>query len=193
MYDHVLGEVIERQLARVVLRVGGVGYDLKVPTSTAQRLEVGTTAQLFTILHVVDGVPTLLGFATRFERDLSRRLMSVSGVGPAISLALLSAYTPGQIVDALIAGDHRFLTRVKGIGAKTAERLCLELRDHAAKLDLGEPREAVTLVPQSREDAVAALVTLGYTEKEARAKLARFADARPEASTEELVKSVLRS
>lgn len=194
MYDHIRGEVCELQPARVVLDAGGVGFELKVPVSTSASLQTGQQAKLFTILHVVDGNPTLLGFLDRQERDLARRLLTVSGVGPAMSLAILSTYTPVQIVQAIIEGDAARLKCVKGVGNKTAERLCLELRDHVAKLDLAGmmPSDGPVLIPQSREDAVFALVTLGYSERDARAKVGKAADQDQDADTAGLIKRVLR-
>ena len=176
MYDHLLGEIVDKKPARVVLRAGGVGYELEVPTSTASALQVGAEQKVYTILHVVDSVPTLLGFAQRGDRDLARRLLNVSGVGKAMSLAILSTYEPQEVVGAILRGDHAALQRVKGVGAKTAERLCLELRDHVAKLDLGAAAAAETTpLPDAAEDAIAGLLTLGYTDKEARKKVpARF-------------------
>jgi Holliday junction DNA helicase RuvA len=199
MYDHFAGEIVEVHPARVVLRAGGVGYELKVPTSTSASLRVGGQATLHTILHVVDGVPLLLGFAKQAERELARRLLGVQGVGPSMCLALLSTMSPHEIGRAVTGGDAAALKRVKGVGAKTAERLCLELREVVAKLgylgaagDAGSTDvEPVVLIP-ARQDAVAALLTLGFTEKEARKKVEAAAEAAPEASTEDLIRSVLR-
>ncbi|MHC5064202.1 MAG: Holliday junction branch migration protein RuvA [Planctomycetota bacterium] len=194
MYDHIRGEVCESQPARVVLRAGGVGFELKVPVSTSTALAAGTEAELFTILHVVDGNPTMLGFQNRVERELARRLLTVSGVGPSMTLAILSSYSPSQVAEAILSGDAGTLKSVKGVGSKTAERLCLELRDHVAKLELIEG--AVTadpiLQPQSREDAVNALITLGYSEKDAREKVKKAVERDPEAGTESIIKLVLR-
>ncbi|MCA8977807.1 MAG: Holliday junction branch migration protein RuvA [Planctomycetes bacterium] len=195
MYDHLLGEIIDKHASRVVIRCGGVGYDCRVSLSTSAQLAQGQTHQLFTILHVVDGNPSLLAFATPTERELARRVLSVSGVGPAIALALLSVYAPGELAATIAAGDAAALKRVKGVGTKTAERICLELRDAMHKLDLGvTPGEPPTALPsQSADDAVAALVTLGYSEKDARAKVDRARRSTvPDASTEILVKAVLQ-
>ena len=152
------------------------------------------TAELYTILHVVDGAPTLLGFADRRERDLARRLMTVSGVGPAVTLAVLSTYSPGQIARAILDGEAAAFKRVKGVGARIAERLCLELRDEMARSELagdlapadGDP----VVLPRSSEDAVAALITLGYSAKDARARVEKA--LQPGADTEQLVRAVLR-
>jgi len=193
VYDHLVGEVTDKHAARVVLRAGGVGYEVDVPTSTASGLQVGQTAKLFTVLHVLDGTPSLIGFAERSERDLARRLLSVSGVGKAMSLAILSTYPPAEFAAAVLRDDHVALKQVKGVGAKTAERLCLELRDHVDKLDLGVVQTpAAELIPASAEDAIAALITLGYSPKEARDKVSKACRLAPEAVTEDLIKAVLR-
>ncbi|MCA8955642.1 MAG: Holliday junction branch migration protein RuvA [Planctomycetes bacterium] len=194
MYDHILGEVTEARPARVVLRAAGVGYELQVPTGVSSALAAGTSACLFTILNVTDGHPTLLGFTHRSDRELARMLLSVSGVGPAMCLALLSAFPAEHLVQALATGNHGTLKQVKGVGTKTAERLCLELRDKVAKLDVGgiPVGPATVLMPPSSEDAVAALITLGVSEKDARKKVLGHHQHNPEATTEELIKAVLR-
>ena len=194
MYDHLCGEIIQVNPTRVVIRAGGVGYALKVPVTTSNGLTAGQETLLYTILHVVDGQPALLAFLDRAERDLARKMMSVSGVGPSTALAILSMYSARMVVEALRDSNHQLLQRAKGIGAKTAERLCLELKDHARKLDVGAPEErTVSVLPQASEDAVAALMTLGYAEKEARKKVLRRCEQDPDASTEELIKQVLQS
>src|SRR5262245_5074136 len=197
MYDHLLGDVVEKSASRAVVRCGGVGYEVRVSLTSGAELQLGATCQVFTILHVVDGMPSLLGFATRAERELARRLMSVSGVGPAIALALLSVYPPSDLASAIAGGDTAALRSVKGVGQKTAERLCLELRDAMHKLDLAPAEVGGTGRPsQSSDDAISALVTLGYSEKDARDKVARIR-RRPDAAavaadTESLVKAVLQ-
>lgn len=196
MYDHLHGEVLEKLGSRAVLRVHDVGYELKVSLSTASQLHVGRTSTLFTILHVVDGTPSLLGFASRSERELARKLLATSGVGPSTALAILSHYSAAEVVRAIASSDVATLKRVKGIGQKTAERLCLELRDAVQKLDIAPLDAQATGKPIAvDEDAVLALLTLGYSEKEAREKLAKAREKRRElaaAATEELVKAVLQ-
>jgi len=195
MYDHLVGEVVEKMGSRAVLRTGGVGYELKVSLTTAAALQAGAQATLFTILHVVDGTPSLLGFATRSERELARRLLMTSGVGPNIALSVLSVYSPAEVAALISTNDALALQRVKGVGRKTAQRLCLELRDVVQKLNLGQPTDGerdVLLPQQSNEDAVAALLTLGFSDREARTKLDKVRSHDPEAATEEMVRAVLR-
>ena len=193
MYERLIGQVVETHPARAVVCTGGIGYELKVSVPTSSSLRVGQDCQLFTILHVVDGNPTLLGFASKTERDLARRLLSVSGVGPAMTLAILSTYSPEEVARAIVRGEATVLQRVKGVGTKTAERLCLELRDAVAKMDLAtDEGVGPSLLPQTADDAIAALLTLGYSEKEANKKVRSAHGARPDSDTEELIKSVLR-
>jgi Holliday junction DNA helicase RuvA len=193
MYDHIEGLVVDAQPARAVLRAHGVGYELKVPLPTSRDLRPGSTATLFTVLHVVDGTPTLLGFATRPERDLARKLMTVAGVGPTVCLAVLSTFSPEQVVGAILAADAHSLRRVRGVGPKLADRMCLELREPMARFELrptAEPK--VTLLPRTTEDAIAGLVVLGYGEKEARAKVGKVMAEGRGASTEEIMRAVLQ-
>lgn len=194
MYDHIAGEVTEVQPARVVVRAGGVGYELKVPVSTSERLRAGSTEVLRTILHVQDGMPTLLGFARDEERSLARLLLSVSGVGPSMALGILSTFAPAEVAAAIASDDAATLKRVKGVGAKTAERICLELRDKVSRLELGGGATAPASAPLSDAagDAVMALVTLGYSEKDASGRVGKALAKAPDSSTEDLIKVVLR-
>ncbi len=195
MYDHLHGEIVEKHASTAVVRCAGVGYLVRVSLSTSAELRIGETQQVYTILHVVDGTPSLLGFSTTAERELARRILGVSGVGPSIALALLSVYAPRELAGTIAQNDAAALKRVKGVGQKTAERLCLELREVMDKLDLGvAATEPTTVLPsQSAEDAVAALVTLGYAEKDARNKVQRVrGKSVDEVDTETLVKTVLQ-
>jgi len=196
MYDHLVGEIIEKLPSRAVVRCGGVGFECRISLTTATQLQVGKTQQVFTILHVVDGQPSLLAFATQAERDLARRLLSVSSVGPSIAMALLSVLTPLELAAAIARSDAAALRRVKGVGQKIAERLCLELRDTMHKLELADSGTVPKTLPaQSSDDVIAALVTLGYSEKDARDKVERVhrrPDTAPTMDTETLVKAVLQ-
>ena len=111
-----------------------------------------------------------------------------------MSLAILSTYTVEQVARAIVGDEHKLLRSVKGVGTKTAERLCLELRDKVAKLSLAgiEFTPTVVLMPRSCQDAITALVTLGYSEKEASKKVQHFNETEPQATTEDLIRMVLR-
>lgn len=195
MYDHLIGTIVEKAASRAVVRCGGVGYECRVSLSTATNLRVGSEQQVFTLLHVVDSVPSLLGFASRAERELARRVLGVSGVGPTIALALLSVYTPHELAAAIARDDAAALRKVKGVGQKTSERICLELRDAMQKLDLdggSAPLPGSAAPRQNTDDAVAALVTLGFAEKDAKDKVEKALRGGVAADTEALVVAVLR-
>lgn len=197
MYDHLLGEIVEKHASRAVVRCAGVGYEVRVSLTSASELVVGQTQKLFTILNVVDGTPSLLGFSSQAERELARRLLAVTNVGPAIALALLSVHAPRDLAARIAADDAAALKAVKGVGQKTAERICLELREVVGKLDLGAPLgDAAPARPPAGEaddDAIAALVTLGFKENDARAKVDKARKKHGGAAdTESIVKAVLQ-
>ena len=197
MYDHLLGEIVEKHASRAVVRCAGIGFEVRVSLTSASELVVGQTQKLFTILNVVDGTPSLLGFSSQAERELARRLLAVTNVGPAIALALLSVHAPRDLAARIAADDAAALKAVKGVGQKTAERICLELREVVGKLDLGAPLgdAAATAANEAGadDDAIAALVTLGFKENDARAKVEKARKKHgPDADTESIVKAVLQ-
>lgn len=195
MYDHLIGLVVDKHASRAVVRCGGVGYECRISLHTAGELHIGKEHQLFTLLHVVDSVPSLLAFSTRAEREIARKVLSVSGVGPTIALALLSVYSPHDLAAAIATGDSPALKRVKGVGQKTSERICLELRDAMHKLQLeveAGPSASRQAPSRIADDAIAALVTLGYSEKDARDKVEKARRSVTGDDTEALVKFVLQ-
>lgn len=195
MYDHLLGEIVEKHASRVVVRCAGVGYDVRISLNSAADLTVGQTQKVFTVLNVVDGMPSMLGFSTQAERELARRLLAVTNVGPAIALALLSVYSPADLAARIAADDAPSLKAVKGVGQKTAERICLELREVVTKLDLGMPtvQGGKPTIGAADDDAIAALVTLGFKENDARNKVDKARSKQGvEADTETIVKTVLQ-
>ena len=197
MYDHLLGEIVEKHASRAVVRCAGVGYEVRVSLTSASELVVGQTQKLFTILNVVDGTPSLLGFSSQAERELARRLLAVTNVGPAIALALLSVHAPRDLAGRIAADDAAALKAVKGVGQKTAERICLELREVVGKLDLGAPLDDAAQQPAAQtgadNDAIAALVTLGFKESDARGKVEKARKRHgADADTESIVKAVLQ-
>jgi Holliday junction DNA helicase RuvA len=155
------GQVVDRAADRVVLAVGGVGYDVLVPTSVASRLPAnGRTTRLHTRMVVRDDAMMLYGFSTTEERELFDLLTGVTGVGPKVGLAFLSALSPGALRRAVVSGDAAALTIVPGVGRKVAQRVVLDLRDR-----LGGAGETVVEGPLA--DVREALVSLGLSAPEA--------------------------
>jgi holliday junction DNA helicase RuvA len=172
MIAHVEGKVVEKLGDRVVVAVGGTGYDLLVPAQTLAKLPpVGREARLFTRLQIRDEAMVLYGFGSADERSLFDHLISVSGVGPKVALAILSVLTPDALRRAVTSGDVAALTLVPGVGKKVAGRVILDLKDRigaggagATSGPLAEVREALLalgLTAQEARDALGALVPNG--------------------------------
>lgn len=162
MISFLEGEVVEKGVTRVVLAVGGVGYDVSVPTSVLSRLPgVGRTARVHTRMVVRDDSMTLYGFSTTDERELFDLLTGVTGVGPKVGLSFLSAMSADALRRAVIAGDADALTIVPGVGKKVAQRVVVDLRDRLGG-EAGLPSEGGPIV-----DVRDALVSLGLTPQEA--------------------------
>lgn len=173
-----------------MVEAGGFGFAVLVPHSTAERLPpLGAEASLKLHLVVREDEWKLFGFATEEERRLFRSCLGVSGVGPATALALLSGMSPRNLTAAVVGGDVAALTRIKGVGKKTAERLVVELRDGLADA-LGAPSGSGGL-EGPLADAAAALVALGLEPSEVASRLRRIADG-ASLTTPELVRRALR-
>jgi Holliday junction DNA helicase RuvA len=161
MISFLEGEVIEKGVNRVVLAVNGVGYDVLVPTSVASKLPVaGRSTRVHTRMVVRDDAMVLYGFASPGERELFDLLTGVTGVGPKVALAFLSAMTPDALRRAVVGGDAQALTVVPGVGKKVAQRVVLDLRDR-----LGGDGEMIVEGPLA--DARDALIALGLSPGEA--------------------------
>lgn len=196
MYEFLEGEVAARSPARLVLAVGGVGYDLAV--SLRDTFPATGRVRVWTHQVVREDAQLLFGFQSREGRDLFRLLLTVRGVGPGMALAILSALSREELIEAILAGEAARLTRVKGVGRKTAEQVLLDLGDKAARLrqDLlagGAPPPAATRAQTNIADAAAALVSIGFSEKDARKQVERAAERTDPANLEALVRAALQS
>ena len=131
MYHHIRGTLVEKRASHAVIEAGGVGYLIKIPFSTWERLPaVGAeNIVLFTHFSVSENNQTLYGFATETEREVFEGLTKISGIGPATAIAALSGAGAEQIIAAVVRADIGFLKKIKGIGPKTAQRIILEMRD----------------------------------------------------------------
>lgn len=187
MYAYIHGIVDEVLPDRAVIEASGVGYELNCSGMTARRLAAGETAKLYTHLHLADGVMALYGFYDTNERDMFRRLLSVTRVGPKLALSVLSVLTPSDVATAVVTENAAAFDRVPGMGRKTAQRVLLELREHVRSEQMvqGAPDDA----PDMRAEAVAALVSLGYDGLAAGKAVAAVEKAN---SVEELLTAALR-
>lgn len=165
MIGALTGRIVDKQPERLLVDVQGVGYQLHVPLSTFYELgEPGSTVTLRVHTHVREEALALFGFATALELQVFERLISISGVGPRLALAVLSGIEPPDLVRAVMQGDVSRLTRIPGVGKKTAERIGLELKDRLPSgLGAGEDGEAPAAAGGAdRGDVVSALLNLGY-------------------------------
>ncbi|MCC7486571.1 MAG: Holliday junction branch migration protein RuvA [Burkholderiales bacterium] len=165
MIGRIAGRLLEKHPPQIVVDVNGVGYEVDVPMSTFYNLPAtGAEVALYTHLAVREDAHQLYGFATESERHAFRQLLKISGVGARTALAVLSGLSVADLRDAVAGQDGGRLTRIPGIGRKTAERLLLELRD---KLDASAAAQPAVPGAARTSDVTNALLALGYNEKEA--------------------------
>ncbi|OIQ81743.1 holliday junction ATP-dependent DNA helicase RuvA [mine drainage metagenome] len=172
MIGRLHGTLLDKTPPQLLVDCGGVGYEVDVPMSTLYKLPaLGQPVTLLTHLAVREDAHQLYGFATAAEREAFRALIRITGVGARIALALLSGLSVDELAQAVTAQDSARLTRVPGIGKKTAERLLLELRGKLGA-DLGASGGAAAVAGHG--DVLAALLALGYSEREASAAVAKL-------------------
>ena len=161
MYAYISGIVDDLLPDRAILEAGGVGYELFCSAMTLKRLRAGQKERLYTHLHLSEGVMALYGFYDMDEKDMFRRLLSVTRVGPKLALSVLSVLSPSDVAGAIVTSNAAAFDRVPGMGRKTAQRVLLELKERVGTSEmLGG--EANIDAPDIRAEAIAALVSLGY-------------------------------
>jgi Holliday junction DNA helicase RuvA len=196
MIGHLRGTLVEKTPSRLIVDVGGVGYEVLVPLSTFYALgEAGAPVTLRTHTHVREDVLALYGFITKLEQDLFERLIAINGVGPKLALAVLSGIEPGELIRAVRQQDVARLTAIPGVGKKTAERIGLELKDRLpVSLQAVDPAPAAsTPEDQLRDDLLSALINLGYQRGAAEKAVEKVLKERPAERFEDALKAVLRA
>ena len=167
MIAQLQGRILRKDAQSVVVDVGGVGYQVTIPVSTFYQLgEPGADVTLLTHTHVREDALALFGFLSAVEQTLFERLIAVAGVGPRLAISILSGIETPELVGALRSSDVARLTRIPGVGKKTAERLVVELKDKMTGLEGAEPAPEAP-VGGPFEDLVSALLHLGYSRHEA--------------------------
>ncbi len=194
MIYSVRGRLIVLERDFVVVESGGVGFKCFVSLNTVSRLQQDKEVMLYTYMSVKEDAMDLFGFYSTEEADCFKLLISVSGVGPKMAIALLSEFNPDRLLLAIASGDAKSLTAASGVGNKLAQRIVLELKDKVGSLTVntaGEDIKAVSAVgiTSNTKEAVSALVSLGFTQSEAAIAVGHF-DA--SLSTEELIKNALK-
>jgi Holliday junction DNA helicase RuvA len=196
MIGQLRGVILEKKPPQLVLDVNGVGYEIDASMQTFYRLpDVGKEIVLYTHFVVREDAHHLYGFFDREERALFRTLLKVNGVGPRLSLTILSSVDASEFARCVVNNDTASLTRVPGIGKKTADRLIIEMRDKVSGLDTSLPMSQ-PLTPESAsrrqvtQDAVSALIALGYKPPEASKAVSKVDDGNM--SSEDIIRHALR-
>ena len=192
MISFLVGVIEEKNENQLIMDVNGVGYDVCVSSNTLSSLPLaGETVKIYTYLAVREDGVYLYGFSSKEERELFYKLITVSGVGPKLAISILSGLSLSDLILAIIQEDSKLLSKIKGLGKKTAERICLELKD---KLDKNQSLDVPKFDTNYNEDAVQmatdTLISLGINKNEAY-MLAR-ANAQNDASAEEIISKALR-
>lgn len=204
MISYIKGELTEVHGDWIVLETQNIGYEIRVPMSLIDRLpSIGSFVKIYTYLHVKEDMLALFGFFSREEVELFQMILGVSGIGPKGALGLLSAITPENLRFAILSGDVKTIQKAPGIGNKTAQRLIIELKDKLKIEDLLEPTDSQVEVisesksknneewKQARNDAVQALMALGYSNTEAM-KAVRKVGVDASMDTEAILKAALK-
>jgi Holliday junction DNA helicase RuvA len=192
MITQLKGRLVEKNPTHIVLDCNGVGYLLHISLHTYEQLPSEELLTVFTHLSIKEDAHTLYGFVTKVEREIFRLLISVSGVGPSIARTMLSSMTSEEIQQAIASGNVALIQSVKGIGAKTAQRLILDLKDKILKT---YELEELPLLQHNtnKEEALSALEVLGFARKISEKVLDKILKAEPDLSLEILIKKALKS
>lgn len=193
MYDYIDGKLAFKCPTYVVVEAGGVGYHINISLNTYSALPQTERCKIYTWLHVKEDAHTLYGFADEGERRLFLHLISVSGIGPTTCRMMLSSITPVEIQNAIIQADVALIQRIKGIGAKSAQRIVLELQDKLKK----EGADSLISVPQHntiKDEALSALIMLGFGKQAAEKALDNAVkNATQDLTVEQMIKIALKN
>ena len=193
MITQLQGKLVEKNPTNVVIDCHGVGYFVNISLNTYAALPEGEAIKLYTYLQIKEDAHTLYGFLTKAEREVFTLLISVSGVGAGTARTMLSSLTAAQVRNAIVNGEVATIQSVKGIGAKTAQRVVLDLKDKMLKLqDFADA--PISAVSTHKEEALAALEVLGFMRKQAEKVVDKIVQVAPEAlSVEDIIKQALKS
>jgi len=190
MIAQLQGKLVEKNATNLVIDCNGVGYDAKISLNTYSTIGSEEFTKVYTQFIVREDAQLLYGFATKEEREMFNLLISVSGIGPNTAMIMLSSLVPTEIADAIQVEDVRTIQSIKGIGAKTAQRVIIDLKDKVLKFSFGE--EILPVGHNTNKfDALTALVSLGFDKKNAEKALEKIIQSGNE-TVEELIKGALK-
>jgi len=192
MITHIKGRLVEKNPTEVVIDCNGVGYLVHISLHTFSLLPDVEALQLYTHLQVKEDSHTLFGFSEKSERAIFRLLISVSGIGASTARTMLSSLHPNQIKEAIATNDVATIQSIKGIGAKTAQRLIIDLKDKILKVyDIDQV--SVSQNNTNKDEALSALETLGFNRKLAEKAITRVLKENPTSSVESIIKEALKN
>ena len=192
MITHLKGKLIEKNPTNIVVECNGVGYSVNISLHTFSQLPSGEHVKLFIHLQVREDSHTLFGFSSKVEREVFRLLISVSGVGASIARTMLSTLSPEQVMEAITQNNIAAIQSVKGIGAKTAQRVVLDLKDKIIKI-YGLDEVSLVSSNTNRNEALSALETLGFARKQVEKICDDIVNKNPNASAETIIKQALKN
>jgi Holliday junction DNA helicase RuvA len=198
MISYLKGKLVFKDPTYVIIDISGIGYQVKISLQTYSKIKDEEQTMLLTFLHIKEDAHTLYGFKEESEKKLFLSLISISGVGPNTGLMILSSLSSEELEQAIIQEDYKTIQNVKGVGTKTAQRIILELKDKIRKDSLLDqtinPRGFMQPSNKIREEALQALITLGFTKANAEKNVAAvLKKTGTEISLEELIKASLKS
>jgi len=192
MIAHIQGKLVEKTPTEVVIDCNGVGYQVNISLHTFSLLPNSDHLKLYTFLQIKEDAHTLFGFAEKAERELFKLLLSVSGVGASTARTMLSSIAPQQVIQAIASGDVGTVQSIKGIGAKTAQRIILDLKDKVLKIyNLEEV--SFSQSNTNKDEALSALEVLGFARKAAEKVVEKIVKDNTDASVETIIKLALKN
>ena len=192
MITHIEGKLVEKTPTDVVIDCNGVGYFINISLHTFSQIPDKEHLRLYTYLQVREDSQSLYGFSSKTEREIFKLLISVSGIGANIARTMLSSLTPNQVKEGIAVGDVALIQSVKGIGAKTAQRVIIDLKDKVLKV-YGIDELSLTPNNTGKDEALSALDVLGFNKKQSEKVVDRILQAHPDALVEQIIKEALKN
>ena len=193
MIHHITGRLTEKSPTHAIVEANGIGYYLNISLITFSKLGNEENCKFYTHLSIKEDAHTLYGFADKGEREIFRQLISVNGVGASTARIMLSSMTAEEITTAIVSSDVTALKSIKGIGAKSAQRIIVDLKDKLGKIDGLEQNILTFANNTNREEALSALLALGFIKNSVEKVLNKVLKAQPELDVESLIKEALKN
>tara|TARA_B100000674_G_scaffold174604_1_gene141150 strand:+ start:3575 stop:4159 length:585 start_codon:yes stop_codon:yes gene_type:complete len=193
MIHHIKGRLVEKSPTHAIIEASGVGYFVNISLITFSKLGNDENCRLFTHLSIKEDSHTLYGFAEKSEREIFRQLISVNGVGASTARIMLSSMTAEEITTAIVTSDVNALKSIKGIGAKSAQRIIVDLKDKLGKIDGIEQNILTFANNTNRDEALSALLALGFIKNSVEKILNKVLKAQPDLDVENLIKEALKN